>query len=97
MIFAELKYPDRYEDFHDELLAFLRRMYADVESGLQGDSWIWIVDKGEKVALDTFSSMKHQVKSPKAGPHVDKVIDALKERYEITIYDEPEFEGHEDE
>lgn len=96
MIFAELRYPDRYEDFHDELLAFFRTRFADIESGLQGDSWIWITDGGEKVALDTFSSMKHQVKSPKPGPHVEKVIDALKEKYEITIYGAPELEAHED-
>lgn len=96
MIFAEMKYPEHYEDFHNELLAFVRTRFADVESGLQGDSWIWIMDGGEKVALDTFSSMKHQVKSSKPGPHVEKVIDALKEKYEITIYGEPELEAHED-
>jgi hypothetical protein len=96
MIFAELRYPDRYEDFHDELLAFVRTRFADIESGLQGDSWMWIMDGDEKVALDTFSSMKHQVKLPKPGPHVEKVIDALKEKYEITIYGAPELEAHED-
>jgi hypothetical protein len=89
-IFAELKYPDRYEDFHDELVAFVRTRFANVESGIQGDSWIWIMDGGEMVALDTFSSMKHQVKSPKPGPHVEQVIDALREEFELTIFDEPE-------
>lgn len=96
MIFAELRYPGGYEDAHDELLALVRARFSEVESGIQGDSWIWILDGGEKVALDTFSSMKHQVKSPKPGPHVARVIDALKERYEVALYSEPECEPHED-
>jgi len=96
MIFAELEYPDRYEDFHDELLAFVRSRFAEVESGLQGDSWIWIMDGDEKVTLDTFSSMKHQVKSPKPGRHVEDVINAMKEEFAIKIYGEPELEAHED-
>lgn len=96
MIFAELEYPDHYGDVHDELLAFVRARFAEVESGLQGDSWIWITEGGEKVALDTFSSMKHQVKSSQPGRHVDRVINALKEKYAIRIYEEPEWEAHDD-
>lgn len=96
MIFGEIEYPGCYEDFHDELLAFVLERFAEVESGLQGDSWIWITDGGEKVALDTFSSMKHQVKSPKPGRHVENIINAIKEKYKIKVYDEPELEAYED-
>lgn len=97
MIFAELEYPGHYQDFHHELLAFVRARFAEVESGLQGDSWIWITEGGEKVALDTFSSMKHQVKSSKPGRHVENVISAIKEKYAIKMYEGPELEAHEDE
>lgn len=36
------------------------RHFSSVESGLQGDSWIWILDGDEKVSIDSFTSMKHQ-------------------------------------
>jgi hypothetical protein len=96
MIFAELEYPGHYADIHHELLAFVRARFAEVESGLQGDSWIWITEGGEKVALDTFSSMKHQVKSPTPGRHVENVITAIKAKYAIRRYEEPEWEAHDD-
>ena len=49
-----------------------------------------------KVAIDTFSSMKHQVKSEKPGRHVQKVIEALQLKYKVKVYERPELEGHED-
>jgi hypothetical protein len=97
MIFAEMEYQEHYSDLHPELSAFVSRNFSKVEHGLQGDSWIWILDEGEKVAIDTFTSMKHQIKSPKAGPHVQKVVDLLKRRYKLRVYEKPELEGHEDE
>lgn len=96
MIFAEIDYPSDYADFHPELLAFVGQHFSRIESGLQGDSWIWIMDGGEKVALDTFTAMKHQVKSRKAGPHVEQVIETLRRRYAVKVYAEPVLEGHED-
>lgn len=97
MIFAELMYSGRYEDFHDELLAFVRERFEEVESGIQGDSWIWITYRGERVALDTFTSMRHQVKSRKPGLHVEKVIAALKEKFAVNEYARPEPEVDDDE
>ena len=58
MIFAEIEYQKHYSDFHAELLAFVGKHFSQVQSGLQGDSWIWILDGEEKVAIDTFTSMK---------------------------------------
>jgi phage-related protein len=96
MIFAEIQYQSQYENFHAELKAFLEKHFLHVESGLQGDSWFWIFDNGEKVAIDTFTSMKHQVKSPKVGEHVQKVIEALRLKYKVNVYDQPKLEGHEE-
>jgi hypothetical protein len=95
MIFAELQYKGRYQEIHKELLAFVGTKFVHIQSGLQGDSWIWILDGGEKVAIDTFSSMKHQIKSRKSGEHVEKVIDVLRERYKMTVYEKPKGEAHE--
>lgn len=96
MIFAEMEYSQHYSDRHDELLLFVKMNFADVQSGLQGDSWIWITEGDEKVAIDTFTSMKHQIKSPSACRLVARVIACLSHRYSVTVYENPVFEGHED-
>ena len=56
MIFAELQYDQPYSDAHSSLVTLLGRHFKNLESGLQGDSWIWILDNGLKVSVDTFSS-----------------------------------------
>jgi hypothetical protein len=95
MVFAELEYRKDYSEMHAELVAFARSRFSLVESGIQGDSWIWILDGEEKVQIDTFTSMKHQVKSAKPGPHVWKVVEALRGTYKMKIYETPIPEGHE--
>jgi hypothetical protein len=96
MIFAEMDYPADYWDFHEELKGFLSNHFARVESGMQIDSWFWIFDGAEKVAIDTFSSKKHQVKSARAGMHVKQIIDVLRLKYPVRVYPKPELEGHEE-
>jgi hypothetical protein len=58
MIFAELEYDQHYDELHKPLLTLIKASLNHVESGHQGDSWIWIFDGGFKVAIDTFSSME---------------------------------------
>lgn len=96
MIFAELQYEGHYDGLHAQLLAFLASHFEQLESGHQSDSYIWILDGGEKVAVDTFTSMKHQVKSAAPGKHVQDVIRALQLRYPLDLYDPPLPEAHED-
>jgi hypothetical protein len=90
LIFAEIKYTGEYPDEHLAIVDLIESNFADTQSGLQGDSWIWIMDGGERVKIDTFSSMRHQVKSRKDGPHVQKVINVLRAKYEVVALDEPE-------
>lgn len=89
MIFAQLEYPQHYSEIHDDLLALVRRHFSQVEAGQQGDSWIWILDEGEKVAIDTFTSMTHQVKSASPGAHVQRVIDVLRTQFVVSVYGQP--------
>ena len=97
MIFAELQYEQHYSDVHVELVRLLQSAFPNLQHGLQGDSWIWIFEGEEKVAVDTFSSMKHQVKSEHLDSGlVEQVIRALSEKYQLTEFDDPEPEGHED-
>lgn len=97
MIFAELQYEQDYSEMHFELVEYLKLKFPRLDSGLQGDSWIWIYDGDEKVAIDTFSSMKHQIKSESSeGNLASQIIKTLSVKYNLTEYDEPELEPHED-
>lgn len=87
MVFAEIRYPQDYREAHSEILAVIRSEFTEVEAGLQGDSWIWIADGDEKVAVDTFSSLKHQIKSRSSGQLVQRVIGALSNRFDVHLID----------
>lgn len=95
MIFAEMEYPEEYWEFHEELKQYLSQHFDNVEHGLQSDSYLWIFIEKNKIALDTFSSMKHQVKSAKPGAHVQQVISVLQKKYKVNVYSTPDREGHE--
>ena len=97
MIYAELQYEAHYSEVHQELVAVLQSEFPHLESGLQGDSWIWIFEDNEKVAIDSFSSMKHQIKSssPRARL-VYRVIEMLGARYRLEIFQNPLLEPHEE-
>ena len=97
MIFAEIEYPEQSQDFHSRLDNYIRSKFPNVRSGLQGDSWVWVLDGEQKVAIDTFSSMKHQVKSSSPGPHVQRVINSLTAAFKVSVYVQPVLEEHEGE
>lgn len=97
MIFAEMQYEKDYSAMHFELVEYLQSNFPSIQHGLQGDSWIWVLDGDEKVAIDSFSSMNHQIKSETPGSElVERVIATLSERYKLARYDSPELEPHED-
>ncbi|MCG7990125.1 MAG: hypothetical protein JAY98_01155 [Candidatus Thiodiazotropha lotti] len=97
MIFAELQYDEHYELMHKKLLSYIKSNFGFVRSGLQCDSWIWIQEDGEKVEIDTFSAMVHQIKSSnKESKLVHRVIEALESKYKIKVFDKPVLEPHED-
>ena len=96
MIFAEIQYEQHYSEVHARLVDILSSTFPDLESGLQGDSWVWICEGDEKVEIDTFHSMQHQIKSSsRAGKLAHKIIDVLASHYHITVYQEPEPEPRE--
>ena len=97
MIFAELQYEQHYSELHSALVEFIGSKFQNIDHGLQGDSWIWIFENGEKVAIDTFSAMKHQVKSNASNREfTNKVIEALATRFQLVVFPAPEIEPHED-
>lgn len=93
MIFAELQYDQHYSDVHASLVEFIESKFDRVEHGLQGDSWIWVFNDEERVAIDTFSSMQHQVKAEESNSDfVHKVIDALSTEFQVVVNTPPKFE-----
>ena len=108
MIYADLTYEEHYSDMHDRLVDHLSKHFTNIQHGHQGDSWIWIFSDGDsaddishaaedmKVAIDTFSAMVHQVKSSNAPDLARRVIAVLSQSFELSVYDNPELEPHED-
>ncbi|RDE18957.1 hypothetical protein DV711_15220 [Motiliproteus coralliicola] len=97
MLYAELDYPEHYSYCHEPLVELLEAHFDQVQSGLQGDSWIWIFDGDDKVALDSFSSMKHQLKSSAPNSRlIPKVLAVLQTRYSVKLIEPPELEAHEE-
>ena len=95
MIFAEIQYDEPYDDLHAPLVALLGQHFGRVEAGLQGDSWIWFIEHGEKVSVDTFTSMHHQVKCSRVCGLVEQVLSVLGRRHGLRLLDPPVIEGHE--
>lgn len=96
MVFARLDYPDHYSDMHAKVFSCLEREFEKTEEGLQGDSYVWVFEGNEKVAVDTFTAMQHEVKCPdKDSLLVAKVIEALKKEFDVATYQQPELEPHE--
>jgi hypothetical protein len=95
MIFAELQYDSCYSEVHALLVALLAANFSNLQSGLQGDSWVWVTEGEHKVAIDSFTAMHHQVKSAAHSALVDQVIEVLGRQYKLRIFNPPEFEVHE--
>ena len=89
MIFAELDLDTPYAELHAPLVALLERHFDRVESGLQGDSWVWVFDGDTKVAIDTFTAMRHQVKADAPGALAARVVAVLRSGYPLVEFDPP--------
>ena len=96
MIYGEIVTDQIYYEVYPGLLKFLGDYYSDLEFGLQGDAYIWIKSAEQLVSLDTFTSVRFQIKSNGIREHLVKnVISILSRAYEISIYEMPEPEYHE--
>lgn len=97
MIIGEIESSESYYDLYGKLLEFIKIHFRSVESGLQGDAYIWIASEGEKVSLDTFSSMRFQIKANASSSSLAKlVVNALKKQFAVQLYPEPICESHEE-
>lgn len=96
MVFAELRYPGHYSDQHDAIVECLINIFTELQHGHQGDSWIWIGEGEDKVSIDTFYSMTHQIRaSTRDTPLLAPVLDQLQLSFDIEIYREPQPDPYE--
>ena len=97
MVIAELRYEGHYSDFHDAIVECLIAEFPDLQHGHQGDSWIWIGEAPDKVEIDTFYSMMHQVKAAdRQNPVLSRVLDRLQSCFTLEIFANPVKEPQED-
>ena len=84
-IFAELN-----RDKFDEILQTLKSHFENVESGRQGDDWIWIHLGDDKIEIDSFFSMNLEVKGMyKYLPVVQQILQELDADWVLEIFDPP--------
>lgn len=85
VIFAEL---DR--DKFDEILQTLMKHFEHIESGRQGDDWIWIHLADDKIEIDSFYSMNLEVKGkPGHLPVVSQILAQLQTDLILKVFDPP--------
>lgn len=97
MVFAEIQYTPPYADMHEPLVGLLGRHFEHIESGLQSDSYIWVRAREQRIEVDTFTSMRHEVKARGPSELLDRVLEVLSLEYRLWIFDPPVREGHEPE
>jgi hypothetical protein len=85
VIFAEL-----HRDRFDEILQSLLEQFQNIQSGRQGDDWIWIHLGDDKIEIDSFYSIELEVKGKRM--HYSTAMQALQkldDRWIIQIFDPP--------
>ena len=97
MVVAELRYEGHYDDQHQAIVDCLLDVFPDMQNGHQGDSWIWIGEDHNRISIDTFYSMTHQVKAADPNnPLLEQVLVKLQSSFEVDVFNTPEAEPHED-
>jgi hypothetical protein len=87
-IFAELN-----RDNFDEILQTLQSHFERVEYGRQGDDWIWIHLRDDKIEIDSFFSMNLEVKGKfRHLPIVRQMLADLQSDWILQVFDPPKID-----
>lgn len=89
VIFAELN-----RDNFDEILQSLTEQFKNIQSGRQGDDWIWIhLTDEDKIEIDSFFSMQLEVKGKyKHIPIVRQILHEIKDDWILNVFDPPKID-----
>lgn len=85
VIFAELD-RDKFEDILDRLMKF----YPSIQFGRQGDDWIWVHVKEDKIEIDSFFSNHLEVKGmQKHTETVQHILKVIEKEWILKRFDPP--------
>jgi len=88
VIFAELR-----RDHFYEILQTLMGQFEHIESGRQGDDWIWIHVGNDKIEIDSFYSMELEVKGKYQHlTVVTQILQQMDNKWIIQIFDPPKID-----
>ena len=88
VIFAELN-----RERFDEILQTLMGQFKDIQSGRQGDDWIWVHFEDDKIEIDSFFSMDLEVKGQYAQyPFAMQILHELKDDWILQVFDPPKID-----
>ena len=88
VIFAELN-----RDNFDEILQILTEQFENIQSGRQGDDWIWIHLDVDKLEIDSFYSMELDVKGKyKHLTVAEQIIQNMDRDWILQVFDPPKID-----
>lgn len=88
VIFSEL---DR--DRFDEILQTLKEHFEQIQSGRQGDDWIWIHLGEDKIEIDSFYSMQLEIKGKyKHLTVAAQIIQHMDRDWILQVFDPPKID-----
>ena len=88
VIFAELN-----RDHFDEILQTLTEHFENIQSGRQGDDWIWIHLGDDKIEIDPFYSMELEVKGKYRYIEIaGQIIQRIKDNWILHVFDPPKMD-----
>jgi len=88
VIFAELN-----RDNFDEILLTLTEHFENIQSGRQGDDWIWIHLDEDKIEIDSFYSMNLEVKGKyKHHAVVIQTLQKIESNWIIQVFNPPKID-----
>ena len=88
VIFAKLN-----REKFDEILQTLLKHFEIIQSGRQGDDWIWIHFGEDKIEIDSFFSMDLEVKGKyKQQAIATQILQKLENDWILQIFDPPKID-----
>jgi len=88
VIFAELN-----RDNFEEILQTLMKHFENIQSGRQGDDWIWIHLGDDKIEIDSFYSMQLEIKGKyKYLTVATQIIQKMGSNWILQIYNPPKID-----
>jgi len=88
VIFAEIS-----RDHFDEILQTLTEHFDHIQSGRQGDDWIWIHLGYDRIEIDSFYSMELELKGRyKFFGTAKQILEQMNDEWIFQVFDPPKMD-----